>query len=169
MPQPNKPVANDKPKIVIGLRPKQPDINRYLDINKTEFTVRKRPIGFVVNGRSAHSPEIYDNYRNNNNYNNDELYDVKSLDGRLLYDKYRTASTSNDRAPSQTRLFTYTAAGSGIGGNGGSNIGLLTPAAQPFSNFTSQTSLNNQVTSFTVDRAQMLRNFQNSLANRKRV
>lgn len=165
MAQPNKPLANDKPKIVIGLRPKQPDINKYLDINKTEFTVRKRPIGFVVNGRSAHSPEIYDNYRNNNN--NDELYDVKSLDGRMLYDKYRTPSTSNDRqAPSQTRLLTYTA-GSGIG-NGGSSIGLLT-AAQPFSNFTSQTSLNNQVTSFTVDRAQMLRNFQNSLANRKRV
>lgn len=111
-------------------------MHKYLDINKTEFTVRKRP---VIYNRTESE---YDNFVD------EDTYDIKPLDGRYLYDKYR--NLSNDAAPTISGL---------SGSNSGSTMGLL--AAQHVSNYTSQASLD-QVTSFTVDRTQMRKNFQHA-------
>ena len=146
------------PKPIISLCPTNVDIYNYLDINKTEFTVRKRPINSVsLKNASKRVDESYDNY----NYREDgELYEIEPLNGRLLYDKYPNLS-SNDKLLHSLIETTNI--------NGGLDDGLSSSCLTP-RRIESTTGLLSPiqhignpslspVTSFTVDRTQMLKNF----------
>lgn len=144
------------------LRPSNPDIYNYIDINKTEFFVRrKRPINnkpvveelTTTTTTNYHSSkkreerqddELYDN----NYYCNgdcDDLYQIEYLDAGLHYDKYRNLSTDYDNR------------------NRYDDRRKTTNDNKHVSNVTTSLSNNQQqqVTSFTVGRAQMLKNFNN--------
>lgn len=153
------------------------DIKNYLDINQTEFTVKRRPQSKLLSLQSVStaataktgdeneteqnsdrttatsaSMSIYDNHNNND----DELADlVRKMTAQREHRPVvvavhhltsRPTMNSRQQPPIQP-------------------IQLKTPPAvvlkQHFSNLTTtrETNLNQQVTSFTVDRSHMRRNF----------
>ena len=121
----------------------------------TEFTVVKNNNNVLVDENDS------DNYGS-------DLYEIKSLDGRKMYDKYRTKYDNHLREIELEQQETSTS--------------TLTSKSKPklsqaefqavivnqnrhVSSFTSSSSLD-QVTSFTVDKSQMRRNFMRGAANR---
>lgn len=110
-----------------------------------EFTVVKNNNNVLIDENDS------DNYS--------DLYEIKSLDGRKMYDKYRTKydnhlrEIESETSKSKPKLSQAEFQAAIVNQN------------RHVSSFTSSSSLD-QVTSFTVDKTQMRRNFMRGAANR---
>lgn len=153
--------------LVISLSPKNADIYKYVDINKTEFTVRKRPlpppklIGTSVSskcdvgGVSGVGPlaaESYDNLKSPK--------DVTGLRTTTMVVTTATSVNGDGHSSSRVRIIKPNSSPKAGGGHSTHKLQVTAPHHTASSSYVSETNVNHgHVTSFTVDRAQMLKNF----------